>query len=95
MKIFKFGGASVKNAEGVKNLANILKKHAGKTIVVVSAMGKTTNALEEVARQYFSGDGNIPETIDQIRKTHLDICSSLFDFNDRIFQDLEAIFQKL
>ncbi|MDP4206457.1 MAG: aspartate kinase, partial [Bacteroidota bacterium] len=94
-KIFKFGGASVKNAEGVKNLANILKKHAGKTIVVVSAMGKTTNALEEVARQYFSGDGNIPETIDQIRKTHLDICSSLFDFNDRIFQDLEAIFQKL
>ena len=46
MKIFKFGGASVKDAEGVKNLLNVVNKKADKnTIIVVSAKGKTTNAL--------------------------------------------------
>ena len=54
MKIFKFGGASVKDAEGVKNLVKILEK-VGKdqTLIVVSAMGKTTNSLELVVKNYF------------------------------------------
>ncbi len=51
MKIFKFGGASVKDAEGVKNVANIIKNEGAKnTLVVISAMGKMTNAFEEVIR---------------------------------------------
>ena len=49
MKVFKFGGASVRDAEGVKNLVSVLKEVGyDKTIVVVSAMGKTTNALEKI-----------------------------------------------
>lgn len=54
MRVFKFGGASIKNAEGVVNLGNILKKYGEKPLAVVaSAMGKTTNALEEIARLAF------------------------------------------
>lgn len=53
MKVFKFGGASVKEAVGVRNLADVINTQgAGDAIVVVSAMGKTTNALEEVAQLY-------------------------------------------
>ena len=56
MKIFKFGGASVKDAAGVRNLAQIVQTYTGQDlIVVVSAMGKTTNGLEEVARTYYQG----------------------------------------
>ncbi|RYF60992.1 MAG: aspartate kinase, partial [Cytophagaceae bacterium] len=52
MKVFKFGGASVKDAAGVRNLAEIVKSQGQNTIVVVSAMGKTTNALESIVRAY-------------------------------------------
>lgn len=95
MEVFKFGGASVKNAEGVRNLANILSKNAGQKIIVVSAMGKTTNALEDVVRQYFYKKDGLFSTIDQIRQFHLNICTSLFNFNDDIFKDLQNIFQAL
>ena len=55
MKVFKFGGASVRDAEGVKNLVSVLKEVGyDKTIVVVSAMGKTTNALEKILDNYFN-----------------------------------------
>ena len=54
MKVFKFGGASVKDASGVKNLVRVLNSVGYKdTLVVVSAMGKTTNALEKVIEAYF------------------------------------------
>lgn len=52
MKVFKFGGASVKDAAGVRNLAEIVKSQGQNTVVVVSAMGKTTNALESIVRAY-------------------------------------------
>ena len=55
MKVFKFGGASVRDAAGVKNLVSVLKEVGyDKTIVVVSAMGKTTNALEKILDNYFN-----------------------------------------
>ena len=54
MKVFKFGGASVKDASGVKNLVSVLKEVGFEnTLVVVSAMGKTTNALEKIIDNYF------------------------------------------
>jgi len=57
MKVFKFGGASVKDAAAVKNIASILHNYAPKQLViVVSAMGKTTNALEKVLQAWFSND---------------------------------------
>ena len=60
MKVFKFGGASVKDVNGVKNLATVLKTTGyDKTLVVVSAMGKTTNALELVIKNYFENKGEL------------------------------------
>ncbi len=57
MKVFKFGGASVKTAADVKNVAAILKKYAGqKILIVISAMGKTTNALEKVVTAFYAGN---------------------------------------
>ena len=57
MKVFKFGGASVKDADGVKNTASIICKEQDPLVVVVSAMGKTTDSLVWVTRNYF--DGNV------------------------------------
>ena len=48
MRVFKFGGASVKDAESVRNIAVILKNYTDDLLVVISAMGKTTNAFEKV-----------------------------------------------
>ena len=54
MKVYKFGGASVKSADGVRNLCGIVSRERGKLVVVISAMGKMTNALEVVANSFFS-----------------------------------------
>lgn len=56
MKVFKFGGASVKDTAGVKNLSSIVHQQQGQLIVVVSAMGKTTNLLETLCNAYFHQD---------------------------------------
>ena len=56
MKVFKFGGASVSTAERIKNVGKILQKHESQNLlVVVSALGKTTNALEKVVNAFYSG----------------------------------------
>jgi len=56
MRVFKFGGASVNSIERIRNMAAILKNHSGeKILVIVSAMGKTTNALEKVAEAFHAG----------------------------------------
>lgn len=58
MQVFKFGGASVKDAESVKNSAYIISKYkVGALLVVVSAMGKTTNLLEDVTKAYYHNTG--------------------------------------
>ncbi len=63
MKVFKFGGASVKNAEGVKNVLSVLKTTEDKNlIVIVSAMGKMTNLLEDLVLNYFSNPSEIKIT---------------------------------
>lgn len=78
MRIFKFGGASVKDAEGVKNLYEIIKLHRDKPLViVVSAMGKTTNALERVAKKAFH-DEEYHSELQQLIVEHQDICKALF-----------------
>ena len=79
MKVFKFGGASVKNAGAVKNLGNILRHSGNNIVVVVSAIDKTTNALELLHQYHKSGD---PAMMDQFRKIagfHQDLCRELFD----------------
>ena len=74
MEVFKFGGASVKDAQGVKNVANIIQQHQDKKLlVVVSAMGKTTNLLEKLVQAYFSNHPDDQNIYFQQLKTE---CSS-------------------
>ena len=56
LKVYKFGGASVRSAEGIENLRRIVGREKGRLFIVVSAMGKTTNALEEVLDRWMRGD---------------------------------------
>ena len=79
MRVFKFGGASVKDAEGVRNVAEVLKKVGYKdTLIIVSAMGKTTNALELVVDHYFNQPEELPNTILELKQFHLQIVEVLF-----------------
>ena len=72
MEVFKFGGASVKDSEGVKNLVDILsKKKSQKTIIIVSAMGKSTNALEKIIELYFAKENQLSLEILSVSYTHL------------------------
>ena len=74
LKVFKFGGASVKNAEAVKNAAAIVKRYqSDKLIVVVSAMDKTTNKLELLVEAYFYGKDTLQEIYDDLKTFHFDI----------------------
>lgn len=80
MKVYKFGGASVKDANGVKQVVHILKlTQKEPLVVVVSAMGKTTNALEEVVQGYLSDDPDCEAHISEIFSKHLSITRALFD----------------
>ena len=79
IKVFKFGGASVKDAASVKNAIEILKGFKGeKLLVVISAMGKTTNALEIVVNDYFFSKGNAHAALKDVREYHQQIMEELF-----------------
>ena len=79
MKVFKFGGASVKSAEAVKNVAEIIQLYPNdKIAVIVSAMGKTTNALEKLNRSIYYNSGDQNEILEEIKSYHSDIYKSLF-----------------
>ena len=77
MKVFKFGGASVKDADGVRNVANVLRHFPGEEIlIVVSAMGKTTNALEKIVWAWRDGKST-DEMLDRLRHAHMQIMLSV------------------
>jgi len=97
MQVFKFGGASVKDAEGVKNVAEVLKQFPNQKIaVVVSAMGKTTNSLERLAKAFFYKTENADIILEEVKKYHLDICHHLFaNSSHPIFIELENTFVEL
>jgi aspartate kinase len=94
MKVFKFGGASVKDADSVKNIAVILKKYTEDLVVVISAMGKTTNALEKVLDNWLLGDKNTACTeLVSLRDYHFKIAEALLpDKNHPLFSELNNIF---
>jgi len=79
MLVFKFGGASVKTALAVKNMAGIIARFKEPLVVVVSAMGKTTNALERVVEWFVSKDkSGLDEEFLQVKNYHLEIMDGLF-----------------
>ncbi|WP_417881879.1 aspartate kinase [Xanthomarina gelatinilytica] len=97
MQVFKFGGASVKDAKGVKNLVNVLNKTGYKnTLVVVSAMGKTTNALEKVIANYFDNKGELQSSLQEVIKFHNGILLDLFDNEQHaVYKKITALFNEL
>ena len=96
-QVYKFGGASVKDAQGVRNLGDILKKYAPKNLlVVVSAMGKTTNALEELNEAYMAGDSRTTALFEAIKSYHWSIVTDLFpDSTHPIYDDLANTFVEI
>ncbi|WP_372919607.1 aspartate kinase [Salegentibacter sp.] len=78
MKIYKFGGASVKDPQAVKNLLKLLtSKDNGKLLIVISAMGKTTNAIEKIVSKYLENQ-QIPGELQELKNSHLEIARELF-----------------
>ena len=97
MRIYKFGGASVKDAEGIKNLFSIMKQEGfDKTLLIVSAMGKTTNAFELVVKNYFENKNELQYSINQIFEFHSTVLLELFsEKNYEVFNDIKLIFDNL
>lgn len=95
MQVFKFGGASVKNAEAVKNVATILRSYQGANIVVViSAMGKTTNLLEKVCEAYMTGK-DVSKLLDELKSFHREIINDLLEEDSHEYYEVENLFIEL
>ncbi len=98
IKIFKFGGASVNSADGIRNVVSILQRFKGEDIlVVISAMGKTTNALEELLHHYLKVDAlPMVETYDRIRGFHFNLLAQLFPgTREEDFPEIHTLFEQL
>ena len=102
MKVFKFGGASVKDANAVKNVAKVLGGFANENVlVVISAMGKTTNLLEKLLNAYYNRTDEKQSTFEDLKQFHYQIINELlpqtqshaFDEIENIFIELECLLE--
>ena len=97
MRVFKFGGASVKDANGVKNVVKVLEEVGhDNTLLVVSAMGKTTNAMEDVVNAYFKDKSLLPSTVHEVIQYHQNILHDLFP-NDKhpVYDKVKTLFDEI
>jgi aspartate kinase len=96
IKVFKFGGASVKDSEGFRNVGQILQKYSDeKIVVVVSAMGKTTNALEEVVKSFYAQDGQTEALLSKIKSNHVALIQELFPVSQAVLDDINDAFVEI
>lgn len=97
MLVFKFGGASVKDAEGVINLAQIVKRYPKeKLLIVVSAMGKMTNKLEALTHAYLRGEEEVHQIFEEVKAYHFEILEKLFpDHHHPVFNDVANSFVEI
>ena len=97
MRIFKFGGASVKDASSVKNVANVLQKVGYEDVlIIVSAMGKTTNALEAVVETYLNNPGQLKTALQELEAFHLNIVADLLGENKTpLVEKVRGLIQEL
>jgi aspartate kinase len=96
MKIFKFGGASIKDASSIKNVASILQNEGTEnTLIVISAMGKMTNAFEDVVTAYCKKSEKLPKTLNFIEEYHKNIMNDLFDKSDEIYEEIDILLGEL
>ena len=101
MRVFKFGGASVKSADAVKNVSKVLNAHGdGPLVVVISAMGKITNKMEQLVDAYFHNDDTKKQIFDEVKAFHCEITDELlideYDYYevDNLLIELECIIEK-
>ncbi|APQ17661.1 aspartate kinase [Maribacter hydrothermalis] len=97
MRVFKFGGASVKDADAVKNVVKVLKEVGYEnTLLVVSAMGKTTNAMEDIINAYFNNKKEIPAKVNDMVDYHLKIVSELFpNAQHAIYKEIKVLVDEI
>lgn len=96
MKVFKFGGASVRDAAAVRNVGEILGRFKGEQIaIVVSAMGKTTNALERVVSHFYQQDGQAFAALKEVKDLHYQILGELFEAGHPVFDAINDTFVEI
>jgi len=97
MRVFKFGGASVKDAEGIKNLVKVLEETGHQnTFLVVSAMGKMTNAMEAVVKAYFDNKVGLKNAFEEVVLYHQTILEDLFeDKKHPVYQKVALLFEEV
>lgn len=97
MKIYKFGGASVKDAESIKNVVRVLRNEGfDHTLIVISAMGKMTNAFEKIINSFHFKTEDLQENILFIRNYHLTILEELFNNKTHaVFTEVEDLMGEL
>lgn len=96
-KIYKFGGASVKDADGIRNLQHILSLHKGeeKLVVVISAMGKTTNLMEQILDAWYYNKEELPQLCQTLKINHYQVAYDLGGNSAEIIAQLNRFFDKL
>ena len=95
MKVYKFGGASVKDAESIRNLAKIVKAESDNLVIVVSAFGKTTNALERVLKAWLNGENKYIALLDEVYTAHLSVVMDLFGQDGEVRGKIDLSFALL
>ena len=97
MRVFKFGGASVKDANGVRNLVKVLEETGHQnTFLVVSAMGKMTNAMEVVVKAYFDEKTSLKGALEEVRLYHQTILQALFENKEHpVYKKVNLLFEEV
>ena len=96
LKVFKFGGASVRDADNIKNVGEIVNSYKeDKILIVVSAMGKTTNALEKVVKAYYGQTGDVDAAISSVKDGHHQVLKDLFEDDSVIKAELNDLFVEI
>ena len=95
-KVFKFGGTSIKDANNIKCIAEILIKYASENLVVVfSAMGKITNMLEEVVEDYMQKNGQAEDKLQLVKDFHAHLLGELFESSHAIYNEVNNLFVEI
>ncbi len=95
MKVFKFGGASVKDPNAIRNMASIIQANGNSNLlIVISAMGKTTNALEKIIGLQREGK-DFEKELSDLQLYHFKIMNELFQKEHSIFKMIEDQFNRI
>ena len=95
MKVYKYGGASVRDARGIKNLTSIVSREESPLLIVVSALGKTTNALEKMFKKWYSNKAGWKDDFDNIYSYHQAISGDLFPTGNSVKSRIDNSFSQL